>query len=199
MFRTALIAAATLGLVPPAAFAGEEPPAAPPSEQMEAWLKAGRPGEHHRHLARLEGRWKADITSWMPGPEGRQEVKSTGTMESRMIMGGRYLESHFEGTLMGQTFQGFGLDAYDNIAGEYVGIWIDSMSTMIAVFRGQCDGTGKVRTSFAEFQDPLTGRKLRHKGVTTIVDDKTYLYEAFDYDEEGKEVPAMRIVFTRVE
>ncbi|RMF21416.1 MAG: DUF1579 domain-containing protein [Deltaproteobacteria bacterium] len=194
----ALSLALALGLTGLAAASGAQETNQKMTPEMEAWIKAGQPGEHHRHLARLAGTWTAEVTTWMPGPEGVQEVKSTGKMESKMIFDGRYLESHYQGTFMGQQFEGFGLDAYDNVSGKYVGIWIDSMSTTMAIFRGECDGTGKVRTSYGRIKDPVTGRMKKQKAVTTIIDENTYTYEAYEYGKDGKEVKMMKIVFTRI-
>ena len=66
---------------------------------------------------------------------GRPAQESTGTSENKMILGGRYLEQHYDGTMMGQPFCGIGY-GFDNYKKKYVATWIDSMGTGILVTTG---------------------------------------------------------------
>ena len=48
-----------------------------------------------------------------------------------MILGGRYLEQRYEGTMMGQPFSGIGVTGFDNYKKKFVSTWVDSMGTAI--------------------------------------------------------------------
>lgn len=182
-----------------AALAGEEGGEMTPEQKMaadmETYMKYAQPGEHHGHLEALLGTWETTITAW-PGP-GAEPMTMTGTMESRWILGGRFLESTYSGSFMGSEFTGLGIDGYDNYQQKYVGSWRDSMGTMTMFFEGHCSDAGKVRTMTAEFVDPASGQKMKNKGVTTIVDENTYRYESYMVLPDGSEFRNMELVATR--
>ncbi len=58
---------------------GKKAPDDPGAAMMEAWMKAGTPGEHHQHLEPYVGRWNATVR-WRVGPEriGRAWGSSDG-------------------------------------------------------------------------------------------------------------------------
>jgi len=88
------------------------PLAGPPSmeEQMASYLeKYASPGEHHRHLQQLAGEWTSRARFWF-APGGPAD-ESTGRAHNEMILGGRYLETRYEGVTGGMPFSGRGLAA----------------------------------------------------------------------------------------
>lgn len=154
----------------------------------------GRPGPEHGMLARLEGTWQVMGKAFVPGQD---PVEMGGTMVNEMILGGRFLESKYQGAFMGQKFWGRGLDGYDRGTGKHFSHWVDSMTTGVIVFEGEADASGKVRTMYGERFEPSMGGMIREKAVTTIKSYSTYTYEAFMEGEDGEWVPTMRIVFTK--
>jgi hypothetical protein len=111
-------------------------------EMHAAMMEAATPGEHHQHLASLAGDYTYEARAWMqPGAEPQEW---SGERTGKMIMGGRYLEEHVDGTFMGMPFKGMGIYAYDNLAGEYVATWVDNMGTMVTQARGSCTANGWV-------------------------------------------------------
>ena len=116
-------------------------------EQMAAWMKYAQPGEGHRFLERLAGKWDARVKFWMQ--PGASPIESTGSTVNELMMGGRFLKSEYTAEFMGSPFQGMALDGFDNQKQKYVGLWIDTMGTMMLVFEGSCDDDGKVRTMLA--------------------------------------------------
>lgn len=161
---------------------------------LDAFAKLAEPGEHHAHLDAMVGTWEIEGRLWMM--PGQDPVPVRGTMTTRWILGGRFLESVYEGDFMGTPVEGRGIDGYDNTSRKYVGIWMDTLSTQMARFEGQCDGTGKVRTMYAEFHDPVAGRVVKTKGVTTILEDGGYRYESFRVDGD-EEVMDMEMIARR--
>ncbi len=161
--------------------------------EMAAWQKVATPGEHHEHLARLAGTWTAKSKMLMQ-PDA-PPAESTGTATNEMIMGGRFLRVNYEGEFMGQPFQGFGLDGFDNVLQKHTGIWLDNMGTMVMSFIGECSDGGKVLTTMSEFVNPM-GEKEKMKGVTTVVSDNEFKYEAYNLTDAG-EFRSMEIIHTR--
>ncbi len=179
------------------AAAGEEPEKQqqmPP--EMEAWMKYAAPGEHHAHLQKMVGRWKAESTFWTE--PGAPPVKSQGTAEIRSILGGRFIQTEYEGEFMGSEFTGLGIDGFDNMKQKHVGVWIDSVGTLIMVFEGTCEDGGRVVTTVGPYTDPMTGVRKEMKTVVTMVDDDRYTYVGYDRDPDGNETKTMEVTYTRL-
>lgn len=162
-------------------------------EYME---KYATPGEHHKHLERLAGRWNTASQVW-PVP-GAPVVESSGKAEHRMILGGRFLQVTYEGEFAGMPFAGTGMVAYDRYKQNYVETWGDTMSTMILVSEGSCDNEGKERTMQAEFDDPMTQRHGTMRSVYRIQDADHYTLEMFGPGPDGNEYKIFVIEHTRV-
>lgn len=180
----------------------EHPGASTPDRQemdqdqmMEMWTQAGTPGKHHEKLARYEGKWKQTIKHWME--PGAEPMVDQGAYESKMILGGRYLEDRATAQMMGMDFEGRGVTGYDNVAGEYFSLWYDNMSTAPMVIRGDYQGDKLVMTG--EVSDPMspTG-KSRVKSVMWMEGDDTSKYEMY-MTQGGEEVKVMEITSRRVD
>jgi Protein of unknown function (DUF1579) len=161
---------------------------------MEVYKKLATPGAPHKALARMAGTWKAKIKSWME-PD-KPPTESAGTSESKMILGGRYLQMDFSGDMMGSPFTGLGITGYDNHTKKYVSTWLDSMGTAILFFEGTASGDGKTITQECSYDDPIKG-PMKWRSVTRIVDDNTHLFEMSGIDKTGKEEKMMEITYNR--
>jgi Protein of unknown function (DUF1579) len=184
----------------PAAPAADKPAAAPaagqPSaEDMAKWQASMTPGPQHQHLAKMAGDWTYVNTMWMA--PGAPPTKSEGTMHAEMTMGGRYLEEHWSGTMMGQPFEGHGIDAYDNVTGKYEGTWVDNMGTGIMTSTGTCDDASKSCTYTSTMSDPIAGKKSDARMVVSWIDDNSFKFEMFAAGPDGKEMKGMEIVAKR--
>lgn len=165
-------------------------------EQMAAYLRTyAAPGEHHKHLEMLAGTWTTEVKFW-PAP-GAPAMESTGRAEHRMILGGRYLETAYEGSFANMSFSGRGTAAYDRYLGKYVETWVDNFGTMVLVSEGSCDGTGKVRTLLASYVDPMTQKPTTLRSVYRIPDADHYVLEMYTRAGEAPEFKTMEIAHTR--
>ncbi len=191
------VGAAALVLAIGAMFAAgqkESKPAAMPPE-MAAYMKLAQPGEHHKQMAKMVGTWKVHAKSWMAA--NAPPVESDGTATVKPVLGGRFFLSDFEGAMMGQPFQGLGLDGYDNGRQKHVGVWADSMGTMIAMFEGNCSNDGKVVDMRSNYEDPLTHKPTYMRTVTTQKSDDTVVMEGFGPGPDGAEIKMMELTYTR--
>jgi hypothetical protein len=174
---------------------GEKPMSAEQKAMMEAWQKLATPAEGHKALAGMVGTWDAEVTTWMD--PAQPPMKSKGTSENRMVLGGRWVESKFTSDMMGQPFEGLGYTGYDNYKKKYMGTWADNMSTAVMVSEGTFDTAGKVMTSMATMDDVMTGKKANIKMTTTIVSPDHHVFEMWGPDPSGKTVKQMEIVYRR--
>jgi hypothetical protein len=169
--------------------------AADMDEMMAVWMKYAMPGEHHKHLAPTVGTWEATSKFWM-GP-GAQPEEGKGTSVNEWALGNRFVRQKFEGNMAGQSFSGLGYTGYDNYKQKYVGVWMDSMSTLIMNSTGACDGTGKVIIMFSEFDDPVSGKVKKSKAVLRVVNNDHHTFEMYDSTPEGVEFKSLEIHYKR--
>ena len=66
-----------------------------------------QPGPEHEVLKKAVGEWTAEL-EMTPAP-GMPPIKSTGTETIRMV-GGLWIVTEFTGDMMGQPFEGHGLE-----------------------------------------------------------------------------------------
>jgi Protein of unknown function (DUF1579) len=161
---------------------------------MDAMAKYATPGEAHKKLEAFAGTWDTSVKWWMNPDAPASESK--GTSENKMILGGRYLEQRFEGTMMEQPFTGIGYTGYDNYKKKYVGSWIDSMGTAMMNSLGTADASGKL-TFISEMDDFMTGKKCEIKQVVSVVDNDHHVFEMWGPDPAGKVFKMMEIHYTR--
>lgn len=162
--------------------------------QMKAWQEYATPGNPHKMMADEVGTWNCDMTFWSEA-NGKPE-KATSVAVIRMILGGRYQEADYKGTMMGQPFEGKSTLAYNNASEEYTTTFIDNMGTGMMVAMGKYDESKKSMELKGEMVNPVNGKKTPYREVYTIVDPKTRKMEMYDV-KNGSEYKSMEIVMTK--
>ena len=166
---------------------------APLDPMMAEMMKLATPGPMHEFLKQFVGSWKCVTKSWM-GP-GEPTV-SEGTEADALILGGRFLQSKFSGNFAGMPFEGMGLLGYNNQKKQFESVWIDDMGTPVSWSSGAIDAAGKVITMNSTFQDPITGKEVPYKMVTTVVDANQHTF-AMIGSKDGNDWTQMEIAYTR--
>jgi hypothetical protein len=166
------------------------------AEMMALWQEMNAIGPEHDHLKMMAGKWDVKSKMWF-GP-GTEPTESKGSAECRLIMGGRYIEQKYEGSMMGQPFKGLSFEGYDNIKKKYVSIWMDSMSTGIFYAEGTMDESGKSTTYIGKADDPFTGEKDKEmKSVSRVINDDKVVFEMYEKDPSGNEFMSMELTYVR--
>ena len=160
---------------------------------QEAWEKAATPGDQHKVLKKMVGKWNVTTKMWMDPKQPPME--STGTAEVKPILGDRFIQTNFSSTFQGKPFSGIGTEGYDNVKKKYVGTWIDSMSTGIMRSEGTADTNGNMKSEGVS-TDPMTGKESKMRIVGTWQGDDKLVEEFFE-KKGGKEVKGMEITYTR--
>jgi hypothetical protein len=160
-----------------------------------AWMAAAAPGERHRQMAQIVGEWDTHVKYWMDpsAPPG----ESRGTMVSKPIFDGRFIQSDYSGDMDGMPFQGQALWGYNNVSKKFEGTWVDNMSTGVMFTEGTCDRAGKVFTSTWTAWDALSGQKKTGREVVTIIDADSHRMQMYDRGPDGKEFKSMEITYVR--
>ena len=162
--------------------------------QMKAWAEYASPGSSHKMMADETGTWNCDMTFWME-PKGKPE-KATSVANIKMILGGRYQEANYSGTMMGQPFEGKSTLAYNNASKEYTTTFIDNMGTGMIIATGKFDEKSKSMELKGDMVNPLNGKKTPYREIYTIVDANTRKMEMFDV-KNGEEFKSMEIIMKR--
>lgn len=162
---------------------------------MKKMMEAGTPGDNHKVLAPMVGKFKV-VTKMMMDPTKPAEV-SEGTAEGKWILDGRFVEMAYNGKMMGKPFTGRGTYGYDNVTKEYTSSWMDSMSTGTYIYKGKYDDKTKVLTQNTTFMCPMTNTKKEATGNLKFMNDSMFSYEEWMKGKDGKMAKVMEIVYTR--
>jgi len=165
-----------------------------PQAMMEAYAKLATPGEPHKQFASLAGSWTTKTKEWME--PGKPPTESTGSVEMKMVLDGRFLQQEFSGEMMGHLYSGIGTSGYDNLRKRYVSTWIDTMGTGVFVMDGTASADGKTITLKGQHAE-LGGGQMTHRAVWKIVDSNTQTFDMYGAHNHGKEMKMMEITYTR--
>jgi hypothetical protein len=146
-----------------------------------------QPAPEHALLKQDVGEWHAVVKMWM-GPG--DPVQSEGT-ETVSMVGPFWQVSKFEGSMMGQKFEGTGWTGWDARQKRYVTAWIDSMTPVIS--HGSATWNAETKT-LSGTMDGINPDGSKATMETTVV-----------YTEGGERVmtmkmggqPMMEITYTR--
>ena len=161
---------------------------------MEAYQKAGTPGEQHAQLKKMEGRYDLSIKSWEA--PGQPPIVETGTATRKMVLGDRVMVEDVQAKMHGQDWNGHGMHGFDNVTGKHWSTWNDSMSTGVMVSEGECDDKGACTFS-GSWNDAVSKQKTVARMTTRWTDANTEVFEMFVPGPDGKEMQMMEITYTR--
>jgi Protein of unknown function (DUF1579) len=161
---------------------------------MKAWQDYMTPGNVHAMIAKSNGTWTEDVTLWMA--PGAPPQKSTSTVVNKMILGGRYQESHHTGSMMGMPFEGISTLGYDNAKKTFQSSWVDNMGTGVMYMEGPWDSTTHTINLKGKVTEPGSGKSVDVRETFTLTDENNQKMEMFAMDK-GKEYKSMEINLKR--
>ena len=165
------------------------------AQEQQAWMQAAAPNEHHETFKPMVGTWNAVVKLWMD-PAGEPQ-EATGQMVNSMVLGGRFIEHDYKGQSFGMEFLGKGFFGFDNTAGQYEGLWIDTTSTQMQAETGNYDPATKTFNMIGEVTCPSSGETIKKRSVIRIIDDNAHTMEMFFVGPDGSEFKSMEISYTR--
>lgn len=163
-------------------------------EMMEQWQRAASPSDVHGHLAAMSGSFRAK-TEFVMNPGAPAQVHD-GLSENKLILGGRFLQQDYRGTMQEMPFEGRGYTGYDNASKRLVGIWMDTFSTGIMTSLGTGKPSAKKLTSVATGIQP-SGDEVVFDCIIEVQDRDHHTYEMWTKAPNGKRYRAMRVEYVR--
>lgn len=162
---------------------------------MKAWQAYMTPGEMHKILASCEGEWTTEGKMWMDA--NSQPVSFNGNCSYKMTLGGRYQETDFKGDMMGMSYEGKGVMAYDNFKKKFASSYMDNMGTGIMTTEGDYDPATKTITMTGDLIDPMSGKPCKVRETLKLVDNDTQIMTMYNKKGADAEVKTMEMTFKR--
>lgn len=106
-------------------------------ELMRKAMEKIMPGPEHEALTSLAGEWQVDITVW-PAP-GKDPKVSSGRATNRVVLGGRFLESVWSGTMMGMPVENLTILGFDRRMQKFTSVVFDTFGTYYVTAAGERD------------------------------------------------------------
>lgn len=163
------------------------------SEMMKSWQESISPGEMHKLLSKMVGEWNTEM---IMNDQTGKEIKSKGISKTESILGGRYFLTTQSETVMGMPFEGKGLDAYDNIAKEFISVWIDNMGTGVIVMKGYFDEKNNMLVYSGDGVDPMTKEKVTYRSMSKFENDDKLVFEMYA-NQGGQEAKMFTMIYYR--
>ncbi len=161
--------------------------------EYEAWMEAAQPTDHHKALKKMVGNFSVESTAWFgPMPE-----KTTATSTNTLVLGGRYLHTEYRGSVANQPFNGIGYLGWDNLAENYVGIWMDDMSTQILKDAGP-EMDGKTMTTHGTQMAP-GGIVMKSRTAYEFISNDRYTMTMYHTAPGAEEQKVLHLVFNRAD
>jgi hypothetical protein len=156
-----------------------------------------KPTPDHERLAKEVGSWDATVKSWMGGP-GSEPSVSQGVEVVKLMPGGLWTKSEFDGKFGDSEFHGCGQTGYDTKKGKYVGTWVDTLSTEIMMMEGDYDAATRTMTMTSKGTQP-SGKPYESKMTTKFEGDDTRVFTMSMKSDEtkGEYVKMMEITYKK--
>jgi hypothetical protein len=147
------------------------------------------PTADHAWLKQMVGQWKSTTEAMME--PGKAPVTSTGT-ETVKELGGFWVVSDIQGTMMNKPFQGMMTLGFDDSKKQYVGTWVDSCTGKLWNYTGK--KAGNTLTLESEGECPMKpGVQTRFKDVVEMKTPEHRVMTSYMQGEDGQWVKMMTI------
>lgn len=185
-----------LSLALPALAEDKKNPAIDLEAAAKLFAEIGTPGDAHKKLEPLAGKWTYTSKMWMDPSQPPMESK--GTAERKWILGGRFLEENIVGTGPdGAEMDARGTIGYDNTTKKYTYNWICSMSTAASNGVGSVDKSGKDFSFETEVFCPIRQQQIKMRDAMHIVSNDKHTITTYQI-VDGKETKMMEMTVERV-
>ena len=166
------------------------------SNAMKKAMDFMTPGNMQKMLAAADGKWSEDISLWMV--PGQPPSKSTGSVEYKMILGGRYQQGNITGSFGGMPYEAESITGYDNMKKLFFSSYVDNMGTGVLNMEGSYDAATKTITLTGTELDPMSGKEMKMRETLKMIDDHTQVTAMYDITG-GKETKIMEITLKHVQ
>ncbi|MEX1026022.1 MAG: DUF1579 family protein [Planctomycetota bacterium] len=158
----------------------------------EAAPEMPMPTAEHEFVLEHTGTWKVACKFTMDPSQPPMEAQATETVEP---VGQFWTVSRFESDMMGMPFLGRATFGFEPHTGQYVSTWVDSMTPMLSILRG--DRAGDTVTMRGDLFSCATNTILPHRTTYQVLGKDELLFEMFCTMPDGNEMKLMSNHYTR--
>ena len=153
-------------------------------------------GEPDPKLKFFVGDWDVVVKFKIPGGD-EQEGKAACT--AKLVLDGRFIKEEYKSNMMGQTLTVWQTLGYDSIKKKYVetDIHVHGSNSSTMMLQGDFSNGDKTLTLTGETLSGQTGKPVKMRTVTTIVDENRFTIDWFTTDEGAKEERTVVLTHTR--
>jgi len=152
------------------------------------------PTPEHDWLTQLTGEWESTVESFM-GPD-QPSTTSTGTETVRSI-GGFWIVAENNSSAMGVSYTGVLTIGYDPEEEQFVGTWIDSMTSLLWHYEGSLDPARRVLTLHTEGPG-MTGEICQFRETIELKSADHKVFTSQMLQEDGEWFTMMKAEYRRV-
>jgi len=154
-----------------------------------------KPTKEHELLRQFAGEWEMTAET-VPAP-GQDAIKCSGTESAKMV-GGFWLVSRNESSMMNMPVSNLLTIGYSPTAKKYVGTFVCSMDSTLWKYEGTMDATGKALTLETSGPSPMDPTKIAKFRETLELKDKDHkVFTSLMQNEEGKWVKIVTMDYRR--
>ena len=124
-------------------------------------------------------------------------METKGSAEAKVILGGRFLETAYTGSMMGMPWEAKAITGYDNFRKHYQSYWIDNMGTTMTLLSGKADADGKTFTYEGKMDEPATGEKDKPFTMVEKHVSKDEFVVALSMKVEGTDFKFLEVTYKR--
>jgi len=154
-----------------------------------------KPTKEHEALDQFAGEWTA--TAETVAAPGQEPLKCEGT-ESAKLVGGFWLVSHGEASMMGMPVKSVLTIGYTPATKKYVGTFICSVDSTHWTYTGTMDDSGKKLTLETEGPSPLDpSKKAKFREVLELHDKDHKTFTSFLQTDDGNWMKIVTVDYRR--
>jgi hypothetical protein len=152
--------------------------------------------DQDKRLAYFVGDWNVAVQFILP--DGK-EHSGQAVCATRPILDGKFIHQEYKSKFMGKPLTVVQLLGYDSLKKKFVEFQLhdDAIGIHTMHDEGSFSDDGKVLTMAGDSIDGFTGKPVRVRFVTKIVDDDHYSLEYFVTEQGGKEERKVVLTHTR--
>jgi hypothetical protein len=161
---------------------------------MQKSMELASPNENHQRLETdFGGSWKYNMTSTMDG----MTMTGSGTSNSTMILGGRFIMMNAEGSMMGMNVKSMTIMGYDNAKAKYTMIGLDELGTYYITAEGDYDTVTKVYTLDGTYEEPVLKKIQDYRFIMDVSDTLFPIVKVLFENEQGGWDEIMSMTYSR--
>jgi Protein of unknown function (DUF1579) len=159
-------------------------------------LEGKPPSEREKRLEYFLGTW--DVSVQFKLPDGKAG-EGKAVCQTKWVLDGKFLRQEYKSKFMGQPLIVWQLLGYDDMKKEFVEFQLhaDVKGAHTMHNEGTFSENGKVLTLAGDSIDGFTGKPVKLRTVTTILDENRYTVEWFTGEPSGKEERKVVLTHTR--